>query len=58
MKLPREAKLLRIFIGEKERHGGRPLHEAIVDTARKSGLAGATVLHGILSYRRRKWGSL
>jgi PII-like signaling protein len=38
--------LLRIFIGESDRAGGKPLHEAIVQEARKLGLAGATVLRG------------
>ncbi|HSG05761.1 MAG TPA: DUF190 domain-containing protein, partial [Nitrospiria bacterium] len=50
MKLPSESELLRIFIGESDRHGSRPLHEAIVEAARKRGLAGATVLRGILGY--------
>ena len=30
MHLPSEAQLLRIFIGESDKHHGRPLHEAIV----------------------------
>jgi PII-like signaling protein len=42
-----EAKLLRIFIGEKDRCDGMPLYELIVREARKQGLAGATVLRGI-----------
>lgn len=46
MKLPRQAKLLRIFVGESDKHNGRPLYEAIVHEARQRGLAGATVLHG------------
>lgn len=49
-KLPREAELLRIFIGENDKHGGRPLYEAIVERARGQGLAGATVLRGLLGY--------
>ena len=48
--LDSEAWLLRIFIGESDRHGGRPLYHAIVDEARRQGLAGATVLHGALGY--------
>jgi uncharacterized protein len=40
-------RLLRIFIGESDMHGGRPLHEAIVETLRTEGCAGATVLRGI-----------
>lgn len=50
MHLPSEAQLLRIFIGEGDKHHGRPLHEAIVQLARARGLAGATVLHGIMGF--------
>ena len=46
MKLPREGQLLRIFIGESDRWAGRPLYEALVEEARKQGLAGATVFRG------------
>jgi len=42
-----EAVLLRIFIGESDHWHGRPLHSALVETARKEGLAGATVLRGM-----------
>lgn len=44
------SKLLRIFIGENDRFNQRPLYEAIVYAAKKKGLAGATVLKGMLSY--------
>ena len=50
VKLPREAKLLRIFIGESDKYEGRPLYEAIVEAARARHLAGATVLRGPLGY--------
>jgi uncharacterized protein len=50
MHVPREAVLLRIFIGEDDRTKGRPLYEAIVLKARESGLAGATVLRGPMSF--------
>lgn len=50
MKLLSEAKLLRVFIGESDRHGGRPLYEVIVERARARGLAGATVLRGTLGF--------
>lgn len=50
MTLPREAKLLRIFIGESDLYQHRPLYEVIVEEARKRGLAGATVLRGILGF--------
>ncbi|MBI2837574.1 MAG: DUF190 domain-containing protein [Acidobacteria bacterium] len=46
MNLPRDGQLLRIFIGESDRWGGMPLYEAIVQEARKQGLAGATVFRG------------
>lgn len=46
MTLPRDGQLLRVFIGESDRWGGLPLYEAIVQEARKRGLAGATVLRG------------
>lgn len=50
MKLPVEAELLRIFIGESDMHQGRPLYEAIVQEARRRGMAGATVLRGTLGF--------
>ena len=46
MKIPEEGKLLRIFIGESDKHEGKPLHEAILLLARKEGLAGCTVIKG------------
>lgn len=52
MTLPQEAMLLRIFLGERDRHGGRPLYEAIVAKARELKLAGATVLRGPMGYGR------
>ncbi len=45
-----EGKLVRIFIGEGDRHGSRPLHEAILYLAREMGLAGGTVLRGVAGY--------
>lgn len=45
--LPRNGKLLRVFIGENDRHEGMPLFEWIVRQARRQGLAGATVLRGL-----------
>ena len=47
MVLPDEGHLLRIFIGESDKHAGRPLYEWIVAQARVHGLAGATVLRGL-----------
>ena len=48
--VPREGKLLRIFIGEQDQWRGQPLYEAIVQLARQQGLAGATCLKGFLGY--------
>lgn len=50
MSLPKNGKLLRIFIGESDRHEGQPLYEWIVRKAKEEGLAGATVLRGILGF--------
>jgi uncharacterized protein len=50
MKLSKEAKLLRIFIGEDDKHDGRLLYELIVEEARRFGLAGATAYRGILGF--------
>ncbi len=50
MELPKEAELLRIFIGEGDRCHGRPLYEVIVEEARKKGLAGATVTRATLGF--------
>ncbi|MDD4730427.1 MAG: DUF190 domain-containing protein [Desulfovibrio sp.] len=50
MTLPKNAERLRIFIGEGDRQHGKPLYEVIVHQARESGLAGATVLRGIMGY--------
>ena len=50
MELNGEARLLRIFFGEADKVGHRPLHEVIVQEARAHGLAGATVWRGILGY--------
>ncbi len=50
MHLPSEGELLRIFIGESDLYHHRPLHEVIVEEARKRGMAGATVLRGTLGF--------
>ena len=46
MQIPKDAQLLRIFIGENKQCEGRPLYEAIVMKAREMHVAGATVLRG------------
>jgi len=50
MVLPQDGCLLRIFIGESDKHSGKPLYEWIVHQAREQGLAGATVLRGLMGY--------
>ena len=50
MKIPQDGYLLRVFVGESDMHGHIPLYEAIVLNARKAGLAGATVLRGVMGF--------
>jgi uncharacterized protein len=50
MQIPKQAQLLRIFIGEADKADGKPLYEAIVLKARELHVAGATVLRGGLGY--------
>ena len=51
--LPEEGCLLRILIGESDQHEGMPLYEWLVVKARERGLAGATVLRGIIGFGAR-----
>ena len=48
--LPEEGYLLRIFIGESDKHEGKLLYEWLVLRARELGLAGATVLRGMMGF--------
>jgi PII-like signaling protein len=50
MNIPEDGYLLRIFVGESDRHGHYPLYESIVLQAREAGLAGATVLRGVMGF--------
>ena len=50
MMLPGEGYLLRIFIGESDRHHGKLLYEWIVSKAKEDGLAGATVMRGMMGF--------
>ena len=50
MQIPRQALLLRIFIGEDDKFEGAPLYEAIVVKAREQHLAGATVMRGPMGF--------
>ncbi len=45
-----ERTLMRIFIGESDRHQGRPLYQALIERLREKGLAGATVLRGVAGF--------
>lgn len=50
MELPEDAVLLRIYLGEGDRYGKRPLYEAVVLKARELHMAGATVLRGPMGF--------
>lgn len=50
MVLPAEGHLLRIFIGESDRHDNALLSEWLLMRAREHGLAGATVLRGVAGF--------
>lgn len=50
MSLPEEGYLLRIFIGESDKKDGSLLYEWLVRKAREEGLAGATVLRGMMGF--------
>ena len=49
-KLIGETVLMRIFIGEGDRHKNRPLHEALVEFFKREGFAGANVLRGVAGF--------
>ena len=50
MLLNENGQLMRIFVGENEKYEDRPLYEWIVLKAREKGLAGATVLRGMMGF--------
>jgi PII-like signaling protein len=50
MKPDDKAKRLRVYISSTDKYEHTPLYEAIIYAARKHGLAGATVLKGIMGY--------
>ena len=50
MKYLEDGYLLRILVGESDRHGHHPLYESIVMMARESGMAGATVTRGVMGF--------
>lgn len=45
-----EKVLMRIFIGESDKVGHKPLYEALVELLRTEGFAGATVIRGIAGF--------
>jgi PII-like signaling protein len=53
VRLEGDGTLLRIFVGESDRWGGKPLYEAVVERARADGIAGATVVRGIEGFGAR-----
>ena len=50
MELKKDAKLLRIFLGESDKVHHSALYDVIVREAHKRGLAGATVLRGVMGF--------
>ena len=53
MEIPEDSYLLRIFVGESDKHGHIPMYESIVLKAKENGLAGATVLRGVMGFGRQ-----
>ena len=45
-----EKVLMRIFLGESDKIGHRPLYEVLVEFFKKEGFAGATVLRGVAGF--------
>lgn len=50
MDLTKEIKLLRIFMSNTDKFKNKPLYEVLIYAAKKQGIAGATVLKGIMGY--------
>ena len=50
MSLSGEGLLLRIYVGESDRHENQPLATALIERARNEGLAGATALRGLQGF--------
>jgi PII-like signaling protein len=48
--LREQGQLMRIFIGESDKKGRRPLYEWIIQQARRQKMAGATILRGIQGF--------
>jgi len=50
METGKEAKLMRIFVSSTDKFRHTPLYEVIVYAAKRYGMAGATVLKGVMGY--------
>jgi hypothetical protein len=50
MELPSQGYMLRLIIGESDKHEGQRLYEWLVLKARECGIAGATVMRGMMGY--------
>lgn len=50
MKIEKDAKLLRILVGESDKIHSVPVYEKIVLLAKEQGLAGASVFRGIMGF--------
>ncbi len=45
-----QAQVLRVYMGESDKHGAHSLHEWMIKEAQKQGLSGATVFRGITGF--------
>ena len=45
-----ERTLMRVHVGERDRHEGKPLYAAIVELLRRRHFAGATVTRGVMGF--------
>ncbi|MHB0886492.1 MAG: DUF190 domain-containing protein [Bacillota bacterium] len=50
MKISGQGRELRVYVGESDRYQGRPLCQVIVETLKAEGLAGATVMRGVVGF--------
>lgn len=53
MDLDQRAVRLKIYVGESDKHEGKPAYQSVVDLMRKHGIWGATVTRGIYGYGKR-----
>ncbi len=50
MKISGQGRELRVYVGESDRYKSRPLCQAIVEMFKAEGLAGATVMRGVVGF--------